>query len=103
MDKGVGRVEVDKAGGIIGTGANTVKTNNRKTAQVGSIIIDKPNKGDVILQSAVTVFAENKKVAIQGAVTARGYSVQRGSNNVFAGNSAAPSKVEIKPPDILVK
>jgi uncharacterized Zn-binding protein involved in type VI secretion len=101
--KSVARAGLDRAGGLIGTGAKTVITNNKPTAFVSSIIVDKPNKGDVILQSNVTVFAENQKVAIQGAVTARGFSVQRGSNNVFAGNEPGPGKVQISPPTSLVK
>jgi len=101
--KGVGRVEVDKAGGIVGTGANTVFTNNKKTTIVSSIITTKPNKGDIIVSAIPTVYAENKVVAIQGSVTARGYTLQRASENVFAGNEPGPGKIEITPPDISVK
>ena len=89
MSTGVARVEQDKAGGIIGTGASTVLTNNRQTAQQGSIIITKPNKGDIIVSTPVSVFAENKKVAVRGAITGRGFAVERGSPNVFAGNIKA--------------
>lgn len=95
--KGVGRVDLDKAGGLIGTGAKTVFTNNKSTAINSSVITGAPNRGDIIISSQTTVYAENENVGIQGSTTARGYSVQRGSSNVFAGNEPGPAQVEIKP------
>lgn len=87
--RGVGRVEQDKAGGMFGTGADTVFTNNKKTIIEGSVVITPPNKGDVILPEMVEVYAENKRVATQGSVTVRGYSLQRASENVFVGNNTS--------------
>lgn len=97
-EKKVARAGIDRAGGTIGTGAKTVFTNNKKTAQVGSIIIDKPNKGDIIVKSPPIVYAENKIVAIEGAITAGGRTVQTGSKNVFAGNAAA-TFIGVEPSD----
>jgi uncharacterized Zn-binding protein involved in type VI secretion len=86
-DRGVARVDQDKAGGLIAKeGAKTVFTNNKNTAVQGSIIVGSPNTGDVIIGSpANNVFVENKKIAVQGSSTARGFSVQRGSDTVFTG------------------
>ena len=85
--RGVARVGQDKAGGLIALeGAKTVFTNNKNTAVQGSVIVGKPNTGDVIVgPSSANVFVENKKIAVQGSVTARGFAVQRGSDNVFTG------------------
>jgi uncharacterized Zn-binding protein involved in type VI secretion len=85
--KGVARVDQDKAGGLIGKeGAKTVFTNNKNTAVESSIIVGSPNTGDVIVVSpSAKVFVENKKIAVQGASTAKGFVVQRGSDNVFTG------------------
>jgi uncharacterized Zn-binding protein involved in type VI secretion len=100
IDNPVARVNLDKAASRIITGAQTVFTNGDDTqywtAIVGvSIMAGPPNKGDVIVQSPVTVFAENHKVAVQGAITARGRSVERGSPNVFAGANGPGAPVEI--------
>jgi len=88
-DNGVARVDLDHAGGVIATGAQTVFTNNRKTAIVGnSTIGGPPNTGDTILSSpAPKVFVENKPIATVGSVTAKGYAVGKASTDVFAGNS----------------
>jgi uncharacterized Zn-binding protein involved in type VI secretion len=85
--RGVARVGQDKAGGLIALeGAKTVFTNNKNTAIQGSVVVGKPNNGDVIVASpASNVFVENKRIAVQGASTARGFVVQRGSDNVFTG------------------
>jgi len=100
IDHPVARVGVDKAASVITTGAQTVFTNGDDsknwTAVVGvSITAGPPNKADVIVQSPVTVFAENHKVAVQGAVTARGRAVERGSPTVFAGSNGPGAPVEI--------
>jgi uncharacterized Zn-binding protein involved in type VI secretion len=100
IDNPVARVGVDKAASLIIIGAQTVFTNGDETknwtAVVGvSITAGPPNRGDVIVQSPVTVYAENHKVAVQGAVTARGRAVERGSPNVFAGSNGPGAPVEI--------
>ena len=100
IDNPVARVGVDKAASVITTGAKTVFTNGDDsknwTAVVGvSLTAGPPNKADVIIQSPVTVFAENHKVAVQGAVTARGRAVERGSPTVFAGSNGPGAPVEI--------
>lgn len=98
----VGRVNKDKAASLIETGAKTVWVNSDslpgvnqyKTAAIkGSMMKGPPNKGDVIVSSNVTVFVENKEIAIEGAVTAQGRHLGPGSNNVFAGNSGSVSSV----------
>jgi len=99
-DRPVARVGVDKAASVITTGAKTVFTNGDDsknwTAVVGvSLTAGPPNKSDVIVQSPVTVFAENHKVAVQGAVTARGRTVEHGSPTVFAGSNGPGAPVEI--------
>ena len=49
-DKGVARVNVDHAGGIIATGADSVIVNDRSTAIInGSAIGGPPNIGDNIV------------------------------------------------------
>jgi uncharacterized Zn-binding protein involved in type VI secretion len=99
-DRPVARVGVDKAASLITTGAKTVFTNGNDsknwTAVVGvSITAGPPNKADVIVQSPVSVYAENHKVAVQGAVTASGRTVERGSPTVFAGSNGPGAPVEI--------
>lgn len=88
---GVARQDKDNAGGLIGTGAMTVFANGTESyfhvATEGSIIKGPPNNGDLIRSSNVTVFAENKRVAIIGASTGTGKGVGvEASKNVFAGN-----------------
>lgn len=88
---GVARQDKDNAGGMIGTGAMTVFANGPEgyfhIATEGSIIKGPPNNGDVIRSSDVTVFAENKRVAVVGASTAQGKGIGvEVSKNVFAGN-----------------
>ena len=97
-DYTVARVNKDKAAGLIGHGAETVWANgalgdkqNKTVATEGSIIAGPPNIGDVIVSSQTTVYAENKRIAIDGAVTGRGRHVGKGSPNVFAGNNAGYS------------
>jgi uncharacterized Zn-binding protein involved in type VI secretion len=86
----VARVNLDRAGGLIVTGAATVFVNGDEAkwlaAVEGSTIGSPPNPGDVIVNSNTSVFVENRKIAIEGAVTAQGYTVGRSSPNVFAGN-----------------
>lgn len=82
----VARVDRDRAGGIIITGATTVFVNNQPVAVVSSVIGTAPNRGDVIVTStSPTVFAENRNVAPIGSVTARGFAVSSGSGDVTAG------------------
>jgi len=86
-DTGVARVNVDHAGGVIATGADSVNVNNRSTAIInGSTIGGPPNAGDVIVSTpALTVFAENQPVAVVGSVTGKGLAVGLASIDVFAG------------------
>lgn len=87
VKKGVGRVNIDHAGGLIATGADSVQVNNRSTAIInGSTIGGPPNAGDVIVSTpSMTVFAEHQPVAVLGSVTAQGFSIGKSSSNVFAG------------------
>lgn len=82
----VARQDIDQAGSLIQTGAKTVFANSTwHVATEGSSLKGPPNSGDIIIASQVTVFAENKKVAIEGATTAQGITVGKSSPNVFAG------------------
>jgi len=85
--KGVSRINIDHAGGLIATGADSVQVNNRATAIInGSTIGGPPNAGDVIVSTpSMTVFAEHQPVAVLGSVTAQGFSIGKSSPNVFAG------------------
>jgi hypothetical protein len=87
INKGVARVNIDHAGGLIVTGADSVRTNNRSTAIInGSTIGGPPNNGDVIVgTTSLTVFAENQPVAVVGAITAQGIGIGLASTDVFAG------------------
>jgi uncharacterized Zn-binding protein involved in type VI secretion len=89
-DYGVGRVNKDKAGSLIQTApdmqSTIVKAENWNVATVGSTMKGPINKGDIIVTSNVTVFARNRKVAIEGAVTAQGFTVGKASPRVFAGD-----------------
>ena len=49
--------------------------------------VNKDQAGGPIGTGAKTVFVENKKIAVVGAVTAKGYSVAKASTTVFAGES----------------
>jgi uncharacterized Zn-binding protein involved in type VI secretion len=87
----VGRVRKDKAGSLIGTAASekidsTVFVNNFPIATEGATMQGPPNGGDAIVTCITTVFADNKKVAIEGSVTARGFSLEKSSPDVFASN-----------------
>ena len=42
--------------------------------------------GDVVVVSDVTVYVENKKIAVEGAIMASGASIGKSSPTVFAGN-----------------
>jgi uncharacterized Zn-binding protein involved in type VI secretion len=86
-NKGVARINIDHAGGLIATGADSVQVNNRATAVInGSTIGGPPNAGDVIVSTpSMKVFAENQPVAVLGSVTAKGFTVGKSSPNVFAG------------------
>lgn len=98
-DNPVARVYKDVAGSIIISGANTVYTNgdnaNFRTATVGGTTAGPNNRGDIIVQSPVTVYAENRKVAVIGARTARGIATSSGSQTVFAGSNGPGAPVEI--------
>lgn len=86
MTKGVGRANIDHAGGFIANGAKTVFVQNQHCAIESSIIGGSPNTGDIIVSSPTKkVFAENKRVAVVGSITARGYAIGKASNKVFTG------------------
>lgn len=88
---GVARVNLDKALSLIATGSTTVflngSTSQYNAAIEGSIMAGPSNRGDIITSSKVTVFVENKRIAVEGAVTAQGRTVGKSSPNVWAGNS----------------
>jgi hypothetical protein len=98
-DNPVARVAKDIAGSLIISGAKTVYTNGDsdkfRTATIGSITAGPSNRGDIIVQSPVTVYAENRKVAVIGARTAKGIATSSGSQNVFAGSNGPGAPVEI--------
>jgi uncharacterized Zn-binding protein involved in type VI secretion len=79
-NRAVARVDVDRVESIISSGANTVFTNNKKTAYAGSIT----QRGNVVTQGATTVFVENRPIARAGDLTANGRAIVAGSTNVFA-------------------
>lgn len=82
----VSRVNVDRAGGIIVSGANSVTTNGQPTAHFGSRIGTPPNTGDTIVGKVVpTVTVEGKAICVTGSVTAKGKAASGGSPNVSAG------------------
>jgi uncharacterized Zn-binding protein involved in type VI secretion len=83
----VARQNIDQAASLIQTGAMTVFANTWHVATVGSVLRGPPNSGDIIAASQVTVFAENKKIAIQGSMTAQGIAVGKSSPDVFAGKN----------------
>lgn len=70
------------------------------TAIESSMMAGPDNGGDVIVISPVTVFAENKKVAVIGAATAQGYAVSSASTNVFAGDNGPAAETVIENDDI---
>ena len=98
-DNPVARVNKDVAGSLIISGAKTVYTNgdsdNFRTATVGGVTAGPTNPGDIIVQSPVTVYAENRKVAVIGARTAKGIATSSGSQTVFAGSNGPGAPVEI--------
>lgn len=80
--KAVARVEVDRtAQANIASGANTVFTNNKKTAFEGSVT----TKGHAVLQGSTTVFVENKPIARESDNVASEGPIIVGSTDVFAG------------------
>ena len=83
-DNSVARVNIDVAGTLIVSGANSVFVNNSPIAVEGSSTIE----DGVISTSLTTVFAENNHVAAIGAVAASGSAVSSGSRNVFAGKDS---------------
>jgi uncharacterized Zn-binding protein involved in type VI secretion len=86
----VARVRKDQAASLIATAASekidsTVFVNNFPIATEGAEMQGPPNKGDTIVTCLTTVFADNKKVAVEGSMTAQGHAVGKASPNVFAG------------------
>lgn len=82
----VARANVDRAGGIIVTGANSVTVNGQPAAFFGSVIGTPPNPGDVIVGKVVpSVTAEGKALCVVGSTTARGRTTSSGSSDVSAG------------------
>jgi uncharacterized Zn-binding protein involved in type VI secretion len=98
-DNPVARVDKDIAGSMIISGSNTVYTDGDsakfRTATVGGTTAGPKNTGDIIVASPVTVYAENRKVAVIGARTARGIATSSGSQTVFAGSNGPGAPVEI--------
>jgi uncharacterized Zn-binding protein involved in type VI secretion len=82
MSRAVARADLDRADTMIVSGANTVFTNNKKTAYEGSVT----QKGHTVIAGAHTVFVENKPIARAGDQTSKNIPIQEGSPNVFADN-----------------
>jgi uncharacterized Zn-binding protein involved in type VI secretion len=83
---GVSRVNSDRAGGILISGASTVTVNGQPAAHFGSRIGTPPNAGDTIVGKVVpSVTVEGKAICVTGSVTARGFAASGGSPNVSAG------------------
>lgn len=86
MARAVARVELDvTAKARLASGANSVFTNNKKTAHEGSIT----TKGHAVVQGATTVFVENKPIARAGDIVAAEGAILSGSTNVFASDIIA--------------
>lgn len=102
--EGIARAKLDRAGGLIQTGATTVMADGDDSkwwvATEGSMIGTPPNKGDVIVKSQTTVYAEKNKVAIKGAITATGRNVSSNSTTVFAGDNGSDAIVIVDKDDI---
>lgn len=82
-NRAVARVELDgTAKSKIASGANSVFTNNKKTAHEGSVTM----KGNAVVQGSTTVFVENKPIARAGDLVAAEGAILAGSLNVFAGD-----------------
>jgi len=89
-DRAVARADLDRADKLIVSGANTVFTNNKKTAYHGSVT----QSGNAVTQGDTTVFVENKEIARAGDNTARNVPIVLGSPNVFA-EDITPSTQEV--------
>ena len=80
-DRAVARVELDGTPkSRLASGANTVFTNNKKTAHEGSLTL----AGHAVVEGATTVFVENKPIARAGDLVAGEGALIQGSTNVFA-------------------
>lgn len=84
-DRAVARVGLDKARTPIISGANTVFTNDAKTAHEGSVTV----KGAVVVQGSTSVFVENKPIARAADLTNKEGPILAGSTNVFASDIIA--------------
>lgn len=91
VNRSVARVELDRADKSIASGANTVFTNNKKTAHMSSITVS----GNAVVQGAKTVFVEFKEIARAGDNTAKGVPILSGSTRVFAGDNNNVDKKSI--------
>lgn len=80
MSKEVARADVDRADRTIAVGANTVLTNNKRTAYEGAVT----QSGNAIVQGNKLVLVENKPIARLGDMTSKNVPIQTGSPNVFA-------------------
>ena len=82
----VSRINLDRAGGILVSGASSVTVNSQPAAHFGSRIGTPPNAGDAIVGKVVpSVTVEGKAICVTGSVTARGYAAGGGSPDVTAG------------------
>ena len=94
-DRSVARVELDRADDIIISGANSVFTNNKKTAQAGSVTLS----GSTVVQGDTTVFAENKSLARSGDATTK-TPIRTGSATVFADDNNSAAAIIVQNDDI---
>ena len=81
----VARVKKDIARDLLNSvPQSTVFVNDQPwlAATEGTVTIS----GDVVASSNVTVYVENKKIAVEGAVMASGAAIGKSSPDVFAGN-----------------
>lgn len=82
----VSRINLDRAGGILVSGAASVTVNGQPAAHFGSRIGTPPNAGDTIVGKVVpSVTVEGKAICVTGSVTARGRAATGGSPDVSAG------------------
>jgi hypothetical protein len=81
----VSRVNKDVALSLLNSAPqSTVFLNDNPflAATVGTVTVS----GDVVITSDVTVFVEDKKIAVEGSVMASGAVIGESSPTVFAGN-----------------
>lgn len=94
--KRVARANADWADKVIKSGANTVFTDNKKTAHLGSIILN----GNAVVQGDLTVFVENKPISRIGDQTAKGIPIRTGYPKVFADENNSVNIILVEGDDV---